>query len=101
MADHVEVNYDELQGIANQMEARAGEVEQTLRRLASQIDTLRGGGWLGRGADQFYNEMDGEVLPAVQRLINALRQGRTVLSQVAQDFQNAEQESQGIWGFLG
>lgn len=101
MADHVEVNYDELQAIANQMEARAGEVEQTLRRLHNQVDVLRGGGWIGQGATAFYQEMDGEVMPAVQRLVNALRQGRTTLQQVAQDFQNAEQESQGIWGFLG
>lgn len=101
MAEKTEVNYDQLETIAKQFEGEA-QVVQTIRgNLQSRTEELHGGGWIGQAADKFHNEMIGEVLPAVQRLEDALRQASSTMLLICNIFNEAEEETQGYFRSLG
>jgi hypothetical protein len=54
---------------------------------------LEAGGWQGRGSTAFFNEMNGEILPAMQRLAAALDRARSVTHEIAHVVQQAEEEA--------
>lgn len=77
----------------------ADSTRQLLNSLTRQLDQLAAGGWLGRGAQQFYAEMQEVVLPALERMAAALEEVRRCTQRIAQDFQKAEQEAGAL--FMG
>ena len=60
--------------------------------VKSAKGTLQSGDWVGRGATAFYNEMDSQVLPALQRLVSALQQAQQVTVQISVIMQQVENE---------
>lgn len=62
-------------------------------RVRSVVQQLRDSGWEGRGSAAFFNQMDGEVFPAVQRLEAALQDAQRVTLQIRQVIQTAEEEA--------
>jgi WXG100 family type VII secretion target len=97
MADHVEVNYEDLERIKSSFDQQSQEAENMLRKISAQVETLQGGQWVGQGANAFYNEMHELVLPAIQRLIKSLQEGSRVVGQIMTEFRNAEEESRSVW----
>lgn len=97
MAEHVEVNYDQMTSIRNSFEQQSEDIQNMLKKLESQVDHLRGGEWIGQGANSFYDEMDSLLLPAVQRLVQALQEGSQVIAQMIEIFKQAEEESRSVW----
>lgn len=71
------------------------QLEQTLR---SRLEALRQGGWIGVTASAFYDEMAGEVLPALARLAQALQTAQAVTLQIKATFQQAEEEAAALFG---
>jgi WXG100 family type VII secretion target len=100
MADKIVVDYNALQQVGNSFSQQEQEINNMLKKIQSQVDALQGGGWIGKGANAFYNEMHNELLPAIQRLVKALEEGQHVVAQMAQQFQNAEEETKSIWNFM-
>lgn len=89
----VQVQYEELEAIARRFASQA-EAGQEMRQLLKQrMEALRAGGWIGRGADAFMAEMTDVVLPAVQRLTDALHEGDTATGRIVQMLRAAEQEA--------
>lgn len=70
---------------------------QTLRQLKGAMEVLRGGDWIGQGAKKFYQEMDSDVLPAVQRLASALAHGAQTTARISQVMKRAEEEASRIF----
>jgi WXG100 family type VII secretion target len=70
-ASKVRGDYASLAQIAQGFGREANNSRQSLQRITSKPDVLRGGDWVGTGADKFYQEMDSSVLPAQKRLIAA------------------------------
>ena len=68
MADIVQANHDQLQSMASRFGKESQAVAQTQQAVQRAYQPLRSGGWIGRGADAFFKEMDGQVLPSVHRL---------------------------------
>jgi len=97
MAEHVEVNYETLQGIQSTFAQQAQDITVMYQKLANQADVLQGGEWIGRGADAFYNEFYGDMLPAVQRLMQAMEEAQNVVAQIMATFQQAEEEMRSVW----
>jgi len=95
------VNYDQLESIGKMFEQESQAVEGYYRQLRSKSDELHGGGWIGRGADKFHDEMTHEVLPAMARLSDALRQASATIKMVCNIFNAAEEETQGYFRALG
>jgi WXG100 family type VII secretion target len=101
MAEKTEVNYDQLETLAKQFEGEAQVIESVRKFLSSESEQLHGGGWVGQGADKFQAEMSGEVIPAVQRLSEALTQAANTMKLICNIFNEAEQETQGYFKSLG
>lgn len=97
MAQHVEVNYDTLDGVKSTFDQQAQDIANMYSKISSQVQTLQGGKWKGRAATAFYNEMNQEILPAVKRLENAMNEASSTMAQISQMFHNAEDEIRDVW----
>lgn len=94
MNDIVQVDYEELESVAARFHQQSGAVEQQMHgSLLRAYNGLRDGGWVGRGAEAFFAEMDNEALPAVRRLVEVLSSASETTRQVAGIFQHADQEA--------
>lgn len=91
MAEKIEANYEQLNQIAKNFTQEADAIEQMLGEINACVDSLESGGWIGRGANSFYAEMHDEVLPAVQRLREALEEAARTTGEIAKTFREAEE----------
>lgn len=93
MFDQVEADYDQLEQIAARFAAQAQATEQTLNKVRASMSNLEEGGWIGRGSNAFFSEMHSEVLPATERLRQALEEANRVTNQIVQVMKQAEEEA--------
>ena len=104
--DVIQADYEVLAEIANRFEYAARANEQMRQTLQNAMAQLQQGGWIGRGSDAFFREMEDDVMPAVQRLIDALHEASRVTQQIRELLHQAEQEGaspikDAIGGALG
>lgn len=88
----IQANYDDLKTIASVLTRQADQTFALMRSVGNCLETLRGS-WLGKGARQFYAEMDHEVLPAVQRLRAALDEASTAVRRTATLLEEHERQA--------
>jgi WXG100 family type VII secretion target len=69
----------------------AQQLKQTLK---SNMDPLENGDWIGQGSDAFFQEMNGEIMPALARLIDVLQDANAVTKEIIQKLKQAEEEAQ-------
>ncbi len=91
--DEIRADYDALEQVANQFASQSQAIQQMLQNVKGSMDPLIGGGWIGRGSDSFYSEMEGVVIPATQRLQQALEEANNVTKQIMQTVKQAEEEA--------
>ena len=91
--DEIRADYDRLEQLANQFANQSQAIQQMLQNVRGAMDPLQGGGWIGRGSDAFFSEMQSEVLPASQRLQEALDEASRVTKQIVQTVKQAEEEA--------
>lgn len=72
-APKIRFDYTQIDDIARRFAREADETQHALKTLARAKDELQAGEWIGTGAQAFYAEMDTAVLPAMGRLVGALR----------------------------
>jgi WXG100 family type VII secretion target len=77
----------------NKFVQMADVVQELANKIKSGDNSLRQGGWVGRGSDAFYSEMDSLVMPAIARLQRALEEGGQALNRIARIFDEAEEEA--------
>jgi WXG100 family type VII secretion target len=82
MVQLVLVNYEMMKKFSNSFQGQGAATQQTIQKLSKVIEQLRGGDWIGEGANQFYNEMDSEVIPALKRLQSAMTEGDKVSKEI-------------------
>lgn len=92
MADEVKADYEQLEQVASRFSNQAQVIEQLSGKIRCSMQNLQDG-WIGRGSDAFFAEMDGEVLPAIQRLQDVLHLGSEVTKVIIQTMQNADEEA--------
>lgn len=97
-ADVIQANYDALEALATKFGQEAENNSELNGRIQQAVQSLEHGGWQGMGASAFFTEMDGTVYPAVQRLINALEEARSVTLEIKQVIQQAEKEAAAPFG---
>lgn len=100
-APKVRGEYDELQQIASIFAVQAERSQRSLRQIKSQVETLQGGDWIGQGAQAFYKEMDQQVLPALNRLVEALNQAQQTTKQISKIVQETEETTARLLGGAG
>lgn len=93
MSDEIRANYDELKDVAGKFTAQAQSIEDLSKKVKSAMERLEDGGWIGLGADAFFSEMQGAVMPAVAKLIEALSSASQKTNEIATTVQNAEEEA--------
>ena len=69
----------------------------TLMDLRRRIETLQGGAWVSSGANRFFDEMDNEVFPTLERLNKALAVLTTDVATIVQQFQAFETEAGSLF----
>lgn len=94
----IQADYDELAAISNEFLQEAAGVEQLTTQIMNLVGQLESGGWIGRGADAFYNEMHDLVEPGLQRLARALEDAGGAIRQISNIMSQAEQEASSLFG---
>lgn len=96
--DEFQCKYDEMENISKIFQAQADIAQQVFDSIRNTMEDLKPD-WIGKGSDAFFNEMESEVNPALQRLIQALEEGSNVVMQINQTIETAEQEAQSQFTF--
>lgn len=92
-AGKIQADYDELDAIVRQFDREGQDVERLTAQLRRLVEELERGGWIGRGARAFYDEMYQEVLPALRRLHDALYQVSDATGEIARILREAEESA--------
>jgi len=100
-APKIRADHDQLSKIASAFGRQASDAKKSLKRIKGQVDTLRSGDWVGKGATAFYREMDSEVVPALTRLASAFDAAQRVTNQISKIMQGAEDEASRILAVIG
>lgn len=93
MTDEIRADYDRLEKVASQFANQSQEIQQMLQKVRGSMEPLESGGWIGRGSDAFFSEMQSEVLPATERLQQAMDEANRVTNQIVQTIRHAEEEA--------
>lgn len=101
MAEKSEVNYELMEKIIKQFRSEADELNRVKSQTSNKVQGLHGTDWIGRGSEQFFSEMEGTVLPAMERLVNALHAAAGAADNIVKIYRNAEDEGQGVFKSLG
>jgi WXG100 family type VII secretion target len=96
MAAKIQANYEDLAQAAAIFAREAQQTEQLLELIRRASDNVHGSSWVGRAADKYMGEMQGEVLPAVKRLVNALELSSGAIKRVADVMAQAEQQASSL-----
>ncbi|MBE2235606.1 MAG: WXG100 family type VII secretion target [Anaerolinea sp.] len=91
-ADEIRADYEQLAQTAKRFDTQGQQIQQMAQNVQRSVETLRNG-WEGRGAHAFFGEMQGTVLPGVNRLHQALTHAGRVTQQISRLLRQAEEEA--------
>ncbi|PKO13950.1 MAG: hypothetical protein CVU39_16345 [Chloroflexi bacterium HGW-Chloroflexi-10] len=100
MAEKTELNYEQMQTMVKKFQSEADAINQLLNQTKSRAESLHGTGWVGRGSDQFFGEMEQLVIPAMGRLVQALHAAGGAADNIMKIYRNAEEQGQNIFKSL-
>jgi WXG100 family type VII secretion target len=95
--DVIQAEYEMLESIAARFVRLATANGDLFHRLQRNVQTLEQGDWQGKGSATFFREMNGEIYPALERLIDALQQAQGVTLEIKQTLQEAEAEAAALF----
>jgi WXG100 family type VII secretion target len=95
--DEIKAAYDQLDNISGRFTGQAEAITAMVQRLQSCFSQLEDGGWMGRGAEAFFDEMNSEIFPACQRLIAVLEDSGASTRSIAERMQQAEDEAANLF----
>lgn len=98
-APKIQADYSSLEQISANFSKESDQTRQLLQTVKSCVDALKGGGWIGKGANAYFNEQESMVFPEMQRLQNALAMASRSTRQISKIFQDAAQEAAGMLSF--
>ena len=80
--DIIQAQYEQLEGIAQRFGGQVDATTALRDRVRQQMDALKNGGWEGKGSAAFFAEMDNDISPAVDRLIQAFQTAQSATLEV-------------------
>ena len=101
MAGTTQVNYSEMDNIIKSLKTEEEEIMNLLKTTKSKVEGLHNHQWVGQAADNFFNEMEQTVLPALTRLAHALGVGAGVAQEIVSTIHQADEETQSYFNNLG
>lgn len=97
MPDQIQANYDELQQVSSQFNNCGQAIEALQQKIRSSYAKLADKGWIGKGADAFFDEMESKIFPTEHRLQQALEKAGQVTGTIAQNVKQAEEEASSLF----
>ncbi|MCU0498573.1 MAG: WXG100 family type VII secretion target [Anaerolineae bacterium] len=91
--DLIQVNYPDLLKTAEYFKYQNQRFSEFLIKLKTSYEALRSGGWMGEGADEFFEEMESSFFPRFQRMMQALGETDHAIRQIHDIFQEAEEQA--------
>jgi len=92
MADIVQARLDDLENLAMRFIQQSECMQELCNAIVMTKNNLEGE-WIGRGANSFFQEMDQDVLPGVQRLVQALGEAGSQTNQICRILSQADEEA--------
>lgn len=89
--DQIRFQYDEIEQVARKFRHLNDSAEDVLRRALYCLDQMENGVWIGRGADEFRDELEDIVIPAVRRLAAVLGDTAWTLDKSSDVMREAEE----------
>lgn len=93
----VRADHDELKTIQTTFSSQGDTLESMNQNLKACLETLQGGDWIGKGAQAYFAEMNGSVMPALQRLRQAMAEAARITAQISQTMQQAEDDASNVF----
>jgi len=97
MANEIRADYDQLEQLASQFNHQAQAIEAMKQKIRGSYAKLLDKGWIGVGANAFFEEMESKIMPAEDRLHSALAQAGQTTQKIAQEIKQAEQEASSLF----
>jgi len=97
MADTVQVDYEQMESISQRFQDQAQQVRAQVQKISQQLEVLKNGAWVGPNATKCFDIFDGTLLPACQRLHQALDTASSTTKQVAKMVRDADEETKGLF----
>jgi WXG100 family type VII secretion target len=92
MADEIKADYDQLEQVVSRFASQSQVIQEMNQQVRTSMQNLQDG-WMGRGSEAFFSEMESEVLPASLRLQEALDEASRATRDIIQIFQQADEEA--------
>jgi WXG100 family type VII secretion target len=92
MSDTIQAEYDQLEQVASRFMNQSQAIQQMLQQVRSSMSNLEGE-WIGEGSESFFSEMEDEVMPASQRLQQALEEAGQVTKKIVEIVKQGEDEA--------
>lgn len=93
MTDIIRVDHEALAKIAANFGKESSAVAQMLQQVTQAMQKLQNGGWMGRGSDAFFAEMEQKVVPAIRRLLAALAEAERTTKTISTLMKSADEEA--------
>lgn len=93
----VRSDYDQLKSIAQSFRGQGEQIEKTNKAIQRVMQKLEGGDWIGEGAKAFQKEMQEQVMPAMDRLRQALAYADVITRDVSTRMKAGEDEASGCF----
>jgi len=91
------VHYDEMSAIVKSFRTEQQEIDALLKQTKSKVESLHNNQWVGQGAEKWFSEMEGTVLPAVQRLVNALGYAGDTAQKIHETIHKHDEETKSFF----
>jgi WXG100 family type VII secretion target len=86
---------DQLELVSRRFGEQADQLETSMSDVENCLNNLKMGGWIGLGADRFYDEMDNLFLPNLNKLKELFNQLSDQTAQAAKAVLEAEEGVRG------
>lgn len=91
-----QLNYDELGSITKNFKDQGEDMAQLHSTTRQRVRDLHKE-WIGEAADEFFDEMETELLPALKRLSQALFYSQDVTNEIMKIIEDADEETAGYF----
>jgi len=97
LPEQIQANYDELKEVSSSFNKASQAIEELQQSIRGSYSKLADKGWIGKGAEAFFDEMEAKIFPTEQRLQQALEKAAQVTNTIAQNVKSAEEEASSLF----
>lgn len=94
------LQYDDLNTIVQKFRTEQQEIDALHKSLKGKVESLHNNQWIGEGSEKFFNEMESQVLPSVQRLAGALGHAGDVAYKIGELIRRHDEETKSFFNDL-